>query len=309
MQTAGRSTPSWTISVRLRSPPERSTLSGPAQQLGSRPTALASSTMRSAERGVGLAPAPSAGRRRGQQRVQAHAGHLDRVLQRQEQPGAGPLPGRQRRQVLPVHGDGARGHLGARAAHQRVGQGALARAVGAHDHVHLAAAHREVDAVQDLLARRPRRAGPAPRSTCSRRRSRQHHRHGVAVDLDARRRRPAGWPAASRARRSAGRRCCRGAGTRSRTPRPTPRPRTASSPRGCTRRRRRRTSSPMRTSAIRWPATSKRRASPAASSSVVQSATVSDTGAPPGRASARVETLGAPHAGGTGSPRARGPGR
>ena len=34
------------------------------------------------------------------------------------------------------------GHLGAGTAHERVGQRALARAVGPHDHVHLAAAHR-----------------------------------------------------------------------------------------------------------------------------------------------------------------------
>ena len=74
-----------------------------------------------------------------------------------------------------------------------------------------------------------------------RRPSREHHRDVVALHLRPRRRRPAAWPAASRARRSAGRRCCRGGGTRSGTPRPRPRPRTASSPRGCTRRRPRRT--------------------------------------------------------------------
>ena len=82
--------------------------------------------------------------------MQAHAGHLHRALQREEQAGAGALPGRQPGQLLPVHGDAPGGHLRAGPAHQRVGQGALARAVGAHDHVHLAAAHREVDAVQHL---------------------------------------------------------------------------------------------------------------------------------------------------------------
>ena len=94
----------------------------------------------------------AAERRRVEQRVEAHAGDLDRVLQREEQPGLGPLPGGLAGQLLAVHRDGPLGHLGAGTSHERMGQGALARAVRAHDHVDLAAAHREVDAVQDLAA-------------------------------------------------------------------------------------------------------------------------------------------------------------
>src|ERR1700677_1426064 len=47
----------------------------------------------------------------------------------------------------------------------------------------------------------------------------------------------------------------------------------------------------MRTSAIRWPETSKRRASPEARSSIAQSATVSDTGGQCSAAQRGVEAL------------------
>src|ERR1700677_1687264 len=47
----------------------------------------------------------------------------------------------------------------------------------------------------------------------------------------------------------------------------------------------------MRASAIRWPATSKRRAVPEARSSIAQSATVSDTGGQCSAAQRHVETL------------------
>ena len=92
------------------------------------------------------------------------------------------------------------GHLGARPAHEGVGQRALARAVGPHDHVDLAAAHREVDAVQHLA---PAGRGVQPaRPRARARRSRQHHGHACRPRPRPRRRRPAAWPAASRARRS-----------------------------------------------------------------------------------------------------------
>ena len=56
MQTAGRITPNWTISVRLRSPPERSTLRGRRNRRASRPTAFASSSIRSCSVAVGFEP-------------------------------------------------------------------------------------------------------------------------------------------------------------------------------------------------------------------------------------------------------------
>ena len=174
----------------------------PAQQAGVEADGLGllDHALLQRERRLGADVAHAAAGGRGQQRVQAHAGHLDRVLQREEQPGPRPLPRRQAGQLLPVHGDGARGHLGAGPAHERVGQGALARAVGAHDHVHLAAAHREVDAVQHLPAARRGVQVPDLEDVLG--------AHGSTTDDGAvrrprpRRRRRAASPAASRARRS-----------------------------------------------------------------------------------------------------------
>ena len=56
MHTAGRITPSCTISVRLRSPPERSTLSGRRSSRASRPMALASLSMRACRVAAGSSP-------------------------------------------------------------------------------------------------------------------------------------------------------------------------------------------------------------------------------------------------------------
>ena len=60
--------------------------------------------------------------------------------------------GREGQQVLAVEGDAALGHLIAGVAHQHMAQRALARTVGAHEHVHLAVAYGEVHASQNFLA-------------------------------------------------------------------------------------------------------------------------------------------------------------
>ena len=78
-----------------------------------------------------------------------HARHLHRVLHGEEQPGLGALVGLHLGQVLPVEQHLPAGDLVPRVACQRVRQGALARAVGAHERVHLALRHLEVDALQD----------------------------------------------------------------------------------------------------------------------------------------------------------------
>ena len=90
---------------------------------------------------------------RGREEVlQRHAGDLGRVLHGQEQPGLGPLPRGHGQDVLAVHGHRAARDLVARATHDHVGQGGLARPVGAHDGVDLAALHGQVEAAQDRLA-------------------------------------------------------------------------------------------------------------------------------------------------------------
>src|SRR5439155_26411987 len=81
-----------------------------------------------------------------------HAGHLDRVLHREEQPVGRALPRRQPEELLTVERDGAAEDLVLGAAHERVRQRRLARAVRAHEGVDLARGDLEVDAAQDLLA-------------------------------------------------------------------------------------------------------------------------------------------------------------
>ena len=92
-----------------------------------------------------------------------------------------------------------RGDLVVAAAHERVRQRRLARAVRAHQRVHLARAHLEVDAAQDLVAGDASRAG---RRCAARDRSRQHHRSRRRRRPRPRTRAPAGSPAASAAHRS-----------------------------------------------------------------------------------------------------------
>jgi hypothetical protein len=100
---------------------------------------------------VGHAPA-SRDERLGQHLLERDARHLGRVLHGQEQSCLRALPRRERQQVLAIEGDAAAEHLVARLAHQHVRQRRLARAIRPHHRVHLAAAHDEVDPLQDLLA-------------------------------------------------------------------------------------------------------------------------------------------------------------
>src|SRR5699024_6698250 len=80
-----------------------------------------------------------------------HAGDLDRVLHGQEQAGAGALVDAHLEHVLAVEGDLAGGDLVLGVTGDRVGEGGLARAVGAHDGVGLARLDGEVDPLEDLL--------------------------------------------------------------------------------------------------------------------------------------------------------------
>ncbi len=88
---------------------------------------------------------------------QGHTRHLYGILHAEEQPRLGPSPRGQGQEVLPVEGHLAPRDLVARAPEQHVRQGALARAVGSHDDVHLARAGHQVDAAEDLVTahRRP----------------------------------------------------------------------------------------------------------------------------------------------------------
>ena len=79
------------------------------------------------------------------------AGDRDRVLEGHEQAGPGALVGGGLGDVGAVEADRALGHLEARVAHDRVGERRLAGAVRPHQRVHLASAHLEVEALEDLL--------------------------------------------------------------------------------------------------------------------------------------------------------------
>jgi hypothetical protein len=74
------------------------------------------------------------------------------VLEGEEEPALRALVGFHLDEVLAVEEDLALGDLVRRVAHQRVGKSRLARAVRAHDCVHLAAVDREIDALDDLCA-------------------------------------------------------------------------------------------------------------------------------------------------------------
>ena len=79
-----------------------------------------------------------------------HAGDRHGVLEGQEQPGLGALVRLGRGDVLALEGDRALGDLVGGVAEQRVRERRLARAVGAHQGVDLAARDVQVDAPQDL---------------------------------------------------------------------------------------------------------------------------------------------------------------
>ena len=75
-----------------------------------------------------------------------------RILEREEEPALGALVGSQLGDVLAVQEDLALRHLVRGMPHQRVGKRRLARAVRAHDRVHLVPVHHQIDALDDLGA-------------------------------------------------------------------------------------------------------------------------------------------------------------
>ena len=78
------------------------------------------------------------------------AGDLDRILERQEHALGGALVRLHLEQVLAVEQDFAVGDLVAGLAGEHMGQRRLARAVRAHDGVHLALVRGQRQAVEDL---------------------------------------------------------------------------------------------------------------------------------------------------------------
>ena len=82
------------------------------------------------------------------------AGHLDRRLEREEEPRVRALLGLQGEEVLPLERRRAARHLVVGVADEHLGERRLAAAVLAHDRVDLALAHGQVDALEDLLAGR-----------------------------------------------------------------------------------------------------------------------------------------------------------
>src|SRR5664280_1578884 len=99
-----------------------------------------------------LEPASPAHRiERHAQEVQvAHPGDLHRVLEGEEEAGRGTVLGRQGEQVLVLEADRAGDAVGL-VAGKHVGEGALARAVRAHDGVYFARRNFEVDSPEDLV--------------------------------------------------------------------------------------------------------------------------------------------------------------
>ena len=87
-----------------------------------------------------------------QERHGGDAGNFQRILEREEQPGGGALVWRHVENVLAVEAHLARGRLVAVLAGKHIGKRRFARAVRAHDGVHLAGIHGEVETFEDLLA-------------------------------------------------------------------------------------------------------------------------------------------------------------
>jgi hypothetical protein len=96
------------------------------------------------------AGAPHRVERRAQEVHVVDARDLDRVLETHEDAGSGARLGRHLQEVGTVERDRATDVV-AVASGERVGERALARAVGAHDGVHLAGADIEVEPLEDLL--------------------------------------------------------------------------------------------------------------------------------------------------------------
>ena len=191
----GRSTPSCSVSLRLRSPPDRSTFSGRARNRSSKPMArprLVGSRSASGARCRGPAPArtsaaassaPRARRpgtsigccraRNSPARARCHAGSPARSTPVEgHTPPVTSVPGRPMRAWASV---------------------LLPDPFGPHDRVDLAAPHREVDTVEHLPADRPDGvAGRRRASTAGAHGTTTDH--GVALDLDGVDGHRARWP-------------------------------------------------------------------------------------------------------------------
>lgn len=81
-----------------------------------------------------------------------HSGDFNRRLKGHEDAFVAAIFGREVEQVFPVEDDFAFRHFIFRIAHQYIGQGGLAGAVGAHQHVHLSIADGQVDATEYFFA-------------------------------------------------------------------------------------------------------------------------------------------------------------
>ena len=145
----GRNTPNWSTSLRLRSPPERSTLSGRERKLSSKPTLFASAARSagilaesrpeavnaSPSAATKLTPGTSIGycsARKSPARARCHAGIASRSA-----------PSRLMR---------PRDDLVPRPARYDVRKGGLAGAVRAHHRMHLPAGYGQVHAAQYFLS-------------------------------------------------------------------------------------------------------------------------------------------------------------
>ena len=206
----GCSTASCTVSARFCSPPENSSLTPRAQQLGAH-----------AERGrlgqhrvvqtVGVDVAGA--HRRGDERLERHAGHFHRVLHREEQPALRALPRGQADELFAVDRDRAAGHL-------VVGRGPSARATASTCPSRSGPSARALRPSATSRSTPCRISLPATLHAQTRRSSRMLTGPPPSRRRLRRRRRrpgPAGSPAASAARRSAARTSSRASGTRSRS--------------------------------------------------------------------------------------------
>ncbi len=135
--------------MRFFSPPDRSTFSGPNEH----PLVEADETRLGGDALLEALDRSTLGEQRlGQHRLEAHAGHLGGVLQREEQTRLRALERLEREQVDAVERDRSAEHLVARPSHQHMGQRRLPRAVRTHDGMHFATRDCEVDATQDLAS-------------------------------------------------------------------------------------------------------------------------------------------------------------
>ena len=156
-QRRGSSSAICRISLRFFSPPEKPTLTRAAQHLHGRSSSLpAASRTRFMNSGVVSSASPRClalrVERGAQERHGGDAGDFERILEGQEHALGGALVRLHLEHVLAVEQDLAFGDLVVGLAGEHIGERRLARAVRAHDGVHLALVHGEVEAVEDLLA-------------------------------------------------------------------------------------------------------------------------------------------------------------